>query len=217
MKAIIIFAKYPTPGKVKTRLGAKVGNQVAAELYRLFLGLTFELVQKGFTENIFVACEPEERLDDFILLFPNKFNYFPQKCQDLGQRILHSIRYVLNRGANKIIIIGSDSPTLPSHIIGHAFNCLNAYDLVLGPAEDGGYYLIGLTKAHEELFVNMQWSSSSVLQTTMNCAFELGLTVSLLPEWYDVDELHNLERAAKDDFTGKIKTYLQKNTKIPTP
>jgi len=63
----------------------------------------------------------------------------------------------------------------------------------------------------------MQWSASSVLQTTMNRAYELGLTVGLLPEWYDVDELRNLERAAKDDFTGKIKAYLQKNTKILTP
>ncbi|MFQ5823850.1 MAG: TIGR04282 family arsenosugar biosynthesis glycosyltransferase [bacterium] len=217
MNSIIIFVKYPTPGKVKTRLGAEIGYQAAAELYHLFMALTFQLVQKAFSGNIFVACEPQERLEDIKFLLPEKFHCFPQEGRDLGQRILHSIQYVVNCGANKIVIIGSDSPTFPSHFIGDAFNRLDTRDLVLGPAQDGGYYLIGLKRAHRELFETIPWSSSEVLQTTTNRALEAGLTFSLLPEWYDVDGLNNLKRAANDDISGKIKAYLQKYTKTLTP
>lgn len=210
----MIFAKYPTPGKVKTRLGGQIGYRLAADLYHLFIEQTLELARRAAPDTIYLAYEPEERLDDFKKLIHDGLSYFAQHGKDLGQRMLNAFNYVLNQSSYKVIILGSDSPTLPVQIVKDAFKRLHASDLVLGPAEDGGYYLIGVKKVHKDIFKNIQWSSSSVLQKTIERASDVGLTCSILPEWYDVDELKNLERAAQDDPSGKIKTYLEKHPQI---
>ncbi|MFQ5823728.1 MAG: TIGR04282 family arsenosugar biosynthesis glycosyltransferase [bacterium] len=214
MNSIVIFVKYPAPGKVKTRLGVQVGHRLAADLYQLFISQTFELAQNAAPDNIYVAYEPEKQLDELKKLIPLEFDYFPQHGKDLGKRMLNAFNYVLKQGSHKVIIMGSDSPTLPVQIVKDAFKRLDASDLVLGPAEDGGYYLIGIKKIHQDILENVQWSSSSVLQKTLEIALDLGLTYTLLPEWYDIDELENLQRAVNDDASGKIKTYLHQHTQI---
>ncbi|MFQ5753895.1 MAG: TIGR04282 family arsenosugar biosynthesis glycosyltransferase, partial [bacterium] len=166
MNSIVIFVKYPTPGKVKTRLGAQVGNVLAANLYRLFMEQTFTLVKKAAVSHVFVAYEPAELLDEFNKIIPPAFHHFPQIGENLGQRLIHAFEQVFSQHSDKVIILGSDSPTLPIEIVGKAFNRLKSFDLVLGPAEDGGYYLIGLKQPNKQLFENIQWSSTSVLQAT---------------------------------------------------
>lgn len=212
----MIFVKYPAPGKVKTRLGAEIGNRLATDLYHLFIELTLDLGRRAAPDAIYIAYEPEERWNDFKRLIPSGFDCFPQHGKDLGQRMLNAFEHVLTQSPNKVIILGSDSPTLPVHIVKDAFKRLDASDLVLGPAEDGGYYLIGLKKVCTGIFENIQWSSASVLQNTVERASNMGITYSLLTEWYDVDELEDLKRAVNDDSSGKIKAYLQKHTQILT-
>ncbi len=214
MNSIVIFVKYPTPGLVKTRLGAQVGHRLAADLYRLFINQTFGLAQKVAPDAIYVAYEPEERRDDFRKLLPREFRHFPQAGRDLGQRMLNAFNYVLSQGNHKVLILGSDSPTLPVHIVKEAFGLLDASDLVLGPAEDGGYYLIGLKQVYREIFENIKWSSPEVLRNTLDRATHRGISYTLLPQWYDIDELKDLKRAANDDPNGEIKTYLLKHTEI---
>lgn len=211
MDALIIFAKYPTPGKVKTRLGARMGYSLAARLYKVFIDLTLRITATTSIRDIYVAFEPLERAEDFSRLVPETVKLFPQKGRDLGERLINAIEFVLNDGATRIVIIGSDSPTLPPAWIEDALRQLQKVDLVLGPATDGGFYLIGLKQLHYRVFENIEWSSASVLTRTLENVRAMGLPYELLPEWYDLDEMEDLKRAALDDSTGMIKRFLQKN------
>lgn len=211
MKALILFIKYPQAGKVKTRLGVEVGFELAAELYRLFIHQTFELVQNCSAQKVFVAFEPANRETEFHKFIPTKFSVFPQEGKNLGERMLNAFQYVFARGYKNVAILGSDSPTLPLKNIDEAFEKLSKSDLVLGPAEDGGYYLIGLTQAHPDLFDNIEWSSISVMQATIERAEKLQLQYKLLSVWYDIDTRESLMRAATEEKNGMIKSLLEKH------
>jgi len=211
MKALILFIKYPQAGKVKTRLGVEVGFELAAELYRLFIHQTFELVQNCSAQKVFVAFEPANREAEFHKFIPKKFSVFPQEGKNLGERMLNAFQYVFARGYKNVAILGSDSPTLPLKNIDEAFEKLSKSDLVLGPAEDGGYYLIGLTQAHPDLFDNIEWSSISVMQATIERAEKLQLQYKLLSVWYDIDTKESLMRAATEEKNGMIKSLLEKH------
>ena len=214
MTALILFLKYPEPGKVKTRLGAELGFELAAKLYELFIKQTFELAQNCSAQQIFVAYEPLDRKDEFAEFVPKKFAIFPQEGKNLGERMLNAFKDAFARGYKNVAILGSDSPTLPLENIDDAFEKLSKSDLVLGPAEDGGYYLIGLNKAHCGLFENIEWSSDSVLQLTIESAKKLQLSYELLPSWYDVDNKETLIRAAKDEKNGMIKSLIEQHSEI---
>ncbi len=212
MKAIIIFAKYPEPHKVKTRLGAQIGHTLAADLYRIFIEQTIALAAACSADRIFIAYEPKEHASEFQKILPVGVATFPQDGIDLGKRLLNAFQWTFSQGASRVVIIGSDSPTLPPQFIGSAFDSLQYSDIVIGPAVDGGYYLIGSKTAHPQLFENIEWSSTSVLEKTLERASELRLTYSLLSKWYDVDEIESLRRAVKDDPTGHIKNFLFKHS-----
>jgi len=214
MTALILFLKYPEPGKVKTRLGAELGFELAAKLYKLFIKQTFDLAQNCSARQIFVAYEPLDRKDEFAEFVPEKFTIFPQEGKNLGERMLNAFKDAFARGYKNVAILGSDSPTLPLENIDDAFEKLSKSDLVLGPAEDGGYYLIGLNKAHCGLFENIEWSSNSVLQLTIESAKKLQLSYELLPIWYDVDNKETLIRAAKDEKNGMIKSLIEQHSEI---
>ncbi len=209
MKALILFLKYPEPGKVKTRLGSELGFDRAAEFYKLFIKQTFDLAQNCSAKQIFVAFEPIDRKVEIAEFIPKKFTIFPQEGKNLGERMLNAFKYVFAKGYKDAVILGSDSPTLPLENIDAAFEKLSKADLVLGPAEDGGYYLIGLNQVHAGLFENIKWSSSSVMQTTIERGKSLQLQYELLSAWYDVDDKETLIRAASDDQTGMIKSLLE--------
>lgn len=215
MNTVIIFVKFPQPGHVKTRLGEDIGNQKAAELYRLFIDLTFRFVLQCAADQILVAVSPKEKMSRFVDEFRHPdFKYFAQEGNDLGQRLVHAFQTARESDADKTIIIGSDSPTLPPDYLDRAFRILDSTELVLGPARDGGYYLVGMKNVQEALFQNMEWSTDSVLQNTLQRAKQLDITYDLLPEWYDVDDVENLRRAAVDDASGKIKSFLSENLDV---
>lgn len=187
---------------------------MAADLYELFIQQTFELCANSSADDLCVAFEPAQLRDAFKGIIPTKFHRFPQSGLELGHRLHNAFEYVFSKGAERVIVIGSDSPTLPGNYLDEAMGRLDSVDLVLGPADDGGYYLIGTKQSHKALFENIQWSSDSVLQSTIERAKQMKISYHLLPNWYDVDDLASLERAAEDDTSGKISGYLLQHPEI---
>jgi hypothetical protein len=193
--ALLIFVKYPESGKVKTRLAATVGAKLAAELYREFIRQTFYLISRIENAARFVAFTPADRGRELKKNFPGPWHWFPQiDSDDLGVRIQHAISHVLRCGYARVLTIGTDSPSLPAEYLRQAAEALTAHDLVLGPATDGGYYLIGLKSSPPALFAGIDWSTAAVLQQTLQRAEQLQMTVHQLPVWYDVDDLATLRR-----------------------
>lgn len=193
--ALIVFVKYPQAGKVKTRLAKFIGFERAAELYREFAAMTFQNSDRLAHAARFAAFTPLEKEAELRSLFPGEREWLAQHAaQDLGVRLRHAIAHVLGLGYRRVLTIGTDSPTLPVAYLEEAAEKLNEHDLVLGPAEDGGYYLIGVKEASPALFEGIAWSTEKVLTQTLACAQTMKLAVHLLPEWYDVDDLTTLKK-----------------------
>ena len=210
MNMLIVFAKYPQPGKVKTRLGARISNELAADLYREFILCTFDLVPQDEFSQCTVALTPDSPESVFRSeLLPAHWRLFVQEGDDLGARISHAFRYGFEQGAKKIVIIGSDSPTLPGSYITSALTGLANHDVVIGPAVDGGYYLIALNAPHDNLFSGIDWSTERVFEQTLKAAADAGLGLHELPVWYDVDTPENLDKAISDDHSGILARYMR--------
>jgi len=214
MNALIVFLKYPQAGKVKTRLGKVVGYDTAARLYEIFIADTFDMVAQSRADACFAAFAPHGRYAEIQRYIPEGVAVFPQEGGDLGERMLKAFEHLFEGGADKVVIVGSDSPTLPVEYIGTAFLELDRHELVLGPAEDGGYYLIGLNRPVTGLFDNIVWSSVNVMADTLALADKLTLSYFLLPSWYDIDDLTTLRRAAKSERSGRLQHFLQQHSEI---
>lgn len=184
-KVLGLFAKWPAPGTVKTRLApsdAAWGERVA----RAFL---LDALQRFATVDAqrVLAFTPTERETDFATLTVNRFALTPQAGGDLGQRLAAFFAGQFNVGASAVVAIGTDSPTLPIEYVERAFAELENADVVLGPATDGGYYLVGCGRSCPPLFNNIAWSSRRVLADTIAALAEPRWRLALLPPWYDVD------------------------------
>jgi rSAM/selenodomain-associated transferase 1 len=193
--ALVVMAKAPLAGEVKTRLCPPLTPAEAAELYRCFVLDTVERVRKLATVQPVMAYTPpagrawfEELVPDFILM--------PQQGADLGVRMATCFERLFTQGYTGVLLTGSDLPTLPLAHLQRAAACLTVpgIDVVLGPSEDGGYYLIGLRHLYPELFEDMVWSTAQVYAETVRRAEACGLTVASLPPWFDVDTPAELER-----------------------
>ncbi len=193
--AVVIMAKMPCPGQVKTRLCPPLTPWQAASLYRAFLFDKIAQVRTLTAARLAIAYTPASGEDFFRDLAPD-FTLIPQQGTDLGERLKHSLEYFLNLGDTGVMAIDSDTPTLPTHYLQQAIDLLTkpAVDVVIGPSDDGGYYLIGIRALHRALFVDMPWSTSVVLPETVRRAQALGLNIAWLPEWFDVDTPEDLAR-----------------------
>lgn len=186
-----MFARCPVAGRVKTRLAARIGNEPAAALYEAFVcDLVLRFREAPFAVRWEVAPPDDGFAERFGL--PSSA-CFEQSGADLGARMLTAFREALAAGACRCVVIGSDMPHLRLEVVEEAFERLATTDLALGPAEDGGYYLIGLREAHD-VFRGVAWSSPAVLDETLRRADQLGLSVALLERGFDVDEPSDLER-----------------------
>ncbi len=193
--AFLVFIKYPESGKVKTRLAKFIGDKRAAELYREFAAMTFQTGERLSNAARFAAFTPPERKAELQAMFPGDWHWLEQNASpNLGERIHQAINTTLKLGYRRVLTIGTDSPTLPLAYLEEAAEKLKEHEVVLGPAEDGGYYLIGLKSAPVTLFEGVDWSTEKVLAQTLERVKRLGLSVYLLPEWYDVDDLATLEK-----------------------
>jgi rSAM/selenodomain-associated transferase 1 len=214
--ALLVFVKYPEPGKVKTRLASTIGAELAAQLYSEFIRATFSLAQQIEAAAKFVTFTPAEKDQALREHFPGPFQWFAQiNAADLGARIHHATRRVQQAGCSHVLTIGTDSPSLPAEYLEQAATALENYDLVLGPATDGGYYLIGLSDTPPpELFTGIDWSTERVLHQTLQRAEQLRMSVHLLPSWYDVDDLATLRRFCHEnklppDLWQQVKPFLK--------
>jgi len=185
---------------VKTRLAANLGAERAAQLYEKFVRAILETGKSCGAHQVFVTMSPAEKLAGFREKFPGDYALFAQiDSTDLGERIVAAARHVIAQGYKKLLIIGTDSPNLPLAYFEEANRVLDSHDIVIGPAEDGGYYLIGMKEIHQRLFEGIVWSSSKVLSQSLERAHHLNLCVHLLPTWYDVDDLPSYQRLKRDN------------------
>jgi uncharacterized protein len=189
-KHLIIFARYPAAGKAKTRLIPALGPEGAAALYRQMAEHTLKqarLLQArlpSVSVEIQFAGGSAAQIRDWL---GDDLQYQPQSEGDLGDRMAQACQSAFAAGARAAIVIGTDCPDLDADLLEKAFRELQHHDLVLGPASDGGYYLIGLRRSLPELFQGIAWSTATVLQRTVELGNRLGLSIGLLPTLSDVD------------------------------
>lgn len=193
---VILLAKEPSSGGAKTRLAVDVGGETAAELCAAFVADSLDIAA-GRARRMYIAVSPANALGMFRSRAPVA-RCFAQPDADFGSRLLHAFETALADGAQRPVLIGTDSPTLPSHLLSAAHRALATHDVVLGPADDGGYYLIGMNALHRSLFGGIDWSTERVLSQTIERSRDTGLSVFLLPAWYDIDNGRDLERLAGD-------------------
>jgi uncharacterized protein len=191
---LIVFTRYPVPGKTKTRLIPALGAAGAADLHRQMTESTLAQVRQLRTDGVaieihYAGATADRELADWL---GADLVYRSQGDGDLGERMALSIETALQAGHDRVIIIGTDCPGLTTDILQLAFEQLHDRDLVLGPAIDGGYYLIGLRRFMPELFVGISWGTSTVRQQTIEIATELGLSMGDLPLLADIDRPEDL-------------------------
>jgi|SRR6185312_3129111 len=188
-EALLIFAKNLKYGHVKTRLAATVGNKKALSVYKQLLYHTVSITQELKDDKIVFYSDSINEKDVW------KNNVYKKQIQDgdtLGMKMENAFKSSFTAGYKKIVIIGTDCFELKTDNIRNAFDSLNNYDIVIGPATDGGYYLLGMKKEHPFLFKNIKWSTSSVLKDTIGICNQNQLSFFLLPELSDIDEEKDL-------------------------
>lgn len=199
--ALIIFAKAPIPGQVKTRLCPPLTPDEAASLHGSVVLDMLERSRGAASMDRFLACSPSSDHVFFkILEERHGVRLLTQTGDDLGARMARAVADAFASGYRLVLVIGTDLPTLPAPTFREAVKLLATHDLVLGPSLDGGYYLIGLRKPAPELFAGVPWSTDRVLSVTQAKAAALGLTTALLPVRRDIDTVEDL--AALIEETG---------------
>ncbi len=191
---LLVFVKEPSPGEVKTRLAQAIGAKAAAELYRL---LTEEVLRRtapaGSEYRRLLFFAPPQASPAMASWLPGE-TLVEQVEGDIGARMAAAFEEAFRRGAQRALLIGTDVPGLSRELLIEGFASLEDHDLVLGPAQDGGYYLVGLGRPQPALFRSVAWSTPSVLATTVERAGALGLSVRLLETLGDVDTVADLRR-----------------------
>ncbi len=210
MDRLGLFAKYWEPGRVKTRLAATIGNLAASRVYRAFVTSLVIRFRKVADERIFVFS-PMDRQREFAKTILTDWHLVPQSSGDLGARMKHFFSDSLRRADDRVVLIGSDSPTLPAGVIDDAFEALRHSPVVLGPTNDGGYYLVGAAGTVPPIFDDVRWSTTSVWQQTVDRLLEHDTPFVELPSWYDVDELDDLRRLDRElqSFIASDPTWVE--------
>jgi rSAM/selenodomain-associated transferase 1 len=187
-----IFARIPESGSVKTRLVPPLSDEETLALYTAFLRDLFARLEKIKKVLITVFYAGGDDPSTLRQLAPDRFRFAAQEGQTLGERLKNGFGHLLREDGSLAVMIGSDSPDLPLTFVKRAFLKLKHKDVALGPASDGGYYLIGLRETHPELFSGPAWGTDAVLEQTLEIVRDKRLSCSLLPLWYDIDDAHTL-------------------------
>jgi rSAM/selenodomain-associated transferase 1 len=185
-----VFAKWPSPGQVKTRLVAATSDAFATRVAAALLADTLDRLTHLIARRL-LAFAPPEAEGSFAELARGRYDLSPQGPGDLGERLERFVAARLGEGAGPVVVVGTDSPTLPSVLVERAFEELRHADVVLGPATDGGYYLIGCRRLHPALFSAIDWGGACVLRQTIERLADPAWSLAVLPPWYDVDDLQD--------------------------
>ena len=186
---LIIFTKNPVAGRVKTRLAASTSPDFALEIYQRLRKHTMLVVKQVDTD---VAVWYSDHIPDNDIFSSCRAHLYLQKDGNLGEKMLEAFTEGFREGFERIVLIGTDCPELNAKIITSALNALNSHEVVIGPAKDGGYYLIGMHTLLPELFTDITWSTASVLCETEEKLKQQGTNYTLLPVLSDVDTLEDL-------------------------
>ncbi|TAN60254.1 glycosyltransferase [bacterium] len=191
--AVAIMLKYPVPGSVKTRLAPLLTPKQAAQFSICLIKDTFNNVRKLKGADIFAASYPSGLKKEVEALTGSGARHIDQRGDNLGERLCNVFDFLFSKGYLNVVVIGIDSPDMPVELITKAFKLLDTgADVVLGPAFDGGYYLIALKRPAPALFDAIDWGSSNVLENTIENALEQALKVELLRKWHDIDRPEDL-------------------------
>jgi rSAM/selenodomain-associated transferase 1 len=218
-RVLITVVKRPEAGVTKTRLCPPFSPQQAADFYYCLMRDTLALMACVPDVEPMLAYTPADAEGYFRNLVSDSFELIPQQGQDLGERLDNVLTTCLQRGYCQAVVMDSDSPTLPITYLKQAFRELDdpTVDVVLGPCDDGGYYLIGLKSPCSALFRGIVMSTSTVRAQTLERARRQGLRVACLPRWYDVDTPEDLERlidelCSRPDHSAQHTTDFLSNT-----
>lgn len=208
-RCVLLFVKYPEEGKVKKRLQAGLKDVNIVALYQKFV-LDILLTLEKLNTKLYICFSPENSEAKFIKWLGNKYSYIPQKGIDLGARMKNCFIEAFSRKYKRVIIVGSDTPDLPCEYIENTFSGLESNDVVIGPATDGGYYLLGFRfdKFVPEIFEGIEWSTDKVFKDTLAILDRSKKKTCILPEWNDIDVHEDLINFIKrNKCLGKSSTY----------
>jgi hypothetical protein len=201
-----VFAKFWTPGGVKTRLAADIGEDCAAALYRLFVETTLQRLS-GLAARQELCCWPPDREQEFRKVLPRDWQLTVQAEGDLGRRMADFFDRAFALGSRRVVLVGSDTPSLPTSAIEQAFKLLEESEVILGPSRDGGYYLVGATDRTPPIFDRIAWSTPAVWDQTMAALARAGLRqgggFQVTPPFGDVDTLDDLRALRRQLATAR--------------
>lgn len=195
--ALAVFMKAPVAGRCKTRLTPPLTPPQAATLYRAFCADVLAGVAPVKTD-VWIAYETHEAYPTPGWV-SGEIPFFPQRGASLGERLVHAFETLFAKGYDHVVALGTDAPSLPPARVKTAFELLRDSDAVFGPAEDGGYYLVGLRRLHRILFERVPWSTDKVLSETRRILQREKISAAFLPEHYDVDSVRELKRLATEN------------------
>lgn len=201
----ILFARTPIPGKVKSRLWTHLPPVLACAFHCAAVSDTAALLAETLRDAalwVFFSETPPTGTRGSGVVLPPDFRCTVQEGGDLGDRMAEAFARAFAAGAKRVVIFGSDSPTLPPAIIRGAFDALAECDLVIGPTEDGGYYLIGCRRFDPQVFHGVEWSTQWTCEQTLANARRLGYRMAQLERWFDLDEWNDVERLLADARQG---------------
>jgi rSAM/selenodomain-associated transferase 1 len=225
-KCILVFIKTPEKRIVKSRLAATIGEEHTCRLYEFFvldLLKTLEIAADDRNYALKVCFYPPESGKAIAVWLGNRYEYLPQQGGDLGERMSKAFRKSLAAGHRQILLVGSDIPDLPAQIIHGGFASLKKHGTVIGPAHDGGYYLIDFRSDCflPDIFADIRWGTSEVFEKTMTLFRLVNQDLSILPAWRDIDTLEDLRdmqsRHPRGDFINSetLRYLLAQGMTIP--
>lgn len=189
-RSLLLFARLPVAGKVKTRLAPTYTPEESLELHRALLCDSLDLLNRAATATSAVPVlylSEEGALDPELSAKLGAATVVLQHGADLGERLVRAFQERLAPGTRQVVVLGSDSPHLPAERVARAFETLEPDEMVVGPARDGGYYLVGASRLHVSLFRGIPWGTGRVYRETVRRARKEGIRLASLPAWYDVD------------------------------
>ena len=190
-----MIGKAPEPGRAKTRLTPPLTPDQAAALYSAFLVDTVDTARSLRWDRVTVIYPPSKGARSILKnLLPGDVHLMPQPGSGLGEALTGAFVNHAAAGFERVVLIGSDNPTLPASLVAAAGEALDTHDIVIGPATDGGYYLIGMDRPHRAVFERITWSTSLVYGETLQRAREAGLSVASCDAWDDIDTFDDLVR-----------------------